>query len=224
MEEQVPINGGENHSPEKPARPKQKPTHLPGASPAPNKYPKSGSEEEFWKRCEEATRLRARHKTYPEIAAALNVDTSTAHRMVARYLQGAARFYSAIQHRELIAIRYRELSKITMEELERIQDGKLSTEKRLACIARAESLVAKEAQLYGFVSVGADINIIAGGEADPAGRPLPSAEDQRRLRQLARQLREIREGTQVEEAQFTVTDDGKDKGNGDQGKGDANDG
>lgn len=210
MEEESPTNGNKH--------PKQKPTHLPGASTHHNKYPKSGSEEEFWKRCEEATRLRARKMKLVDIGTKLDVDTSMVHLMIRRYLRGAARFYPAVELREILAEGYRELFRLTMEELDRIDDDdKFVTDKRLACIARGESLITKEAQIYGIVGVGGEINLYQSlGNDNGSAGPQLTQEVAAKVRGMIRETRKVMD---AEDAKFTVTDESKDKGNGDQGKG-----
>lgn len=226
MEEETPTNGtngADNHEPDQPekrgrGRPKgsfNQPDFLPGASQHPNQYPKSGSQEEFWERCEIATTLRSTGTPYKQIGLKLGVDTSAAHRMVRRYLRAAARFYPAIELRELLAHALREQRRYVMVELEELQGIADATDKRLACIARSESLIIKEAQLFGLVGVGGDINIYAHGNNDESARPQLSQEVAVKVRSMIRDTRKVMD---AEDAKFSITDESKDKGNGDQGK------
>jgi len=183
-------------------------SHLPGAK---KWYPKSGSEEVFWDRCEEATILRGRELTFREIGERLNIDVSMAHQMVRRYLRAAARFYPAIEQRELIATKYRELLRLVYREMDRLEDSNDNIDKRLACILRAESLIAKEAQLYGH---GPGIEVHIGGQKEDGSFSLNLAlEDQRKLRAKARELRAIADGSAVD-AEHTVEGEAKIEGNG----------
>lgn len=187
-------------------------------------YPKSGSEDEFWERCEEAASRYARGGiSYRELGARMGVSPTMAFRMVRRYLRGAARFFPAVELREQLALAYRQLFGLAIREFTLLEKplgslddkGKLlpipkdmadkdKVTAKIDLLARMESIVTRQAQLFGFSGTGVDLGGAGAGAADETPRSLPSPEDQALLRNLVRQQRAILEGRDREAVRVTL--------------------